>query len=84
MGNEREFRGGGKGRLCGLEKDDVMIMGAVLLYLSHSRPLATLIFSLVCVLLRMQILCRLIKSFHIGMQEFADRVVKLCQRMKKN
>jgi hypothetical protein len=64
-GTEGEFRGGGKGRLCRLEKDHVMMMGAVLLYLSHSRPLATLIISLVCVLLCMQLLCRLIKSFHI-------------------
>jgi hypothetical protein len=44
-GIEGEFREGGQGRLCGLAKGDIMMRGeggVVLLYPSHSRPLALL------------------------------------------
>jgi len=48
LGMEGEFRKGGEGRLCGLAKGDVMMRrGIVLLYPSHSRPLASLIFSFI-------------------------------------
>jgi hypothetical protein len=46
-GTKGEFRKGREGRLQGLAKGDIMMMGGggVLLCLSHSRPLANLIFS---------------------------------------
>jgi hypothetical protein len=48
-GMEGEFCKGGEGRLCGLAKGDVMMKegGIVLLFPSHSRPLASLIFSFI-------------------------------------